>query len=159
MAWPTLSPDRQKLAYAAQDGNGVWHIYVAALDGTDTPRLIADGWAPAWGPTGLIAYTGCTAEGACGIFVVNPAGGEAPQRLTNSENDTAAAWSPAGDRLAYMTLDNGNWGCVVGGFGGQHYAPGGGCDQRGAAHLVPGWDAARVCRTARGELGSLSYRG
>ena len=108
LAWPSLSPDRQMLAYAAADDAGAWHIYIAPLDGSSAPRLIADGWAPAWGPTGLIAYTGCAADGACGIYVINP-DGQAPVRLTSSENDTAAAWAPTGDRLAFMALDQGNW--------------------------------------------------
>ncbi len=109
VAWPALSPDRQKLVYAASDDSGVWHIYIAPLDGSSAPQQVADGWAPAWGPTGLIAYTGCAADGACGIYVLNPTSGEPPVRLTSSENDTAAAWSPSGDRLAFMSLDQGNW--------------------------------------------------
>ncbi len=108
LAWPSLSPDRQRLAYAAVDDSSTWRIYVAPLDESSAPLLIADGWAPAWGPTGWLAYSGCLHE-ECGIYIMRPGGAEAPVRLTTSENDTAAAWSPAGDRLAFMTLDNGNW--------------------------------------------------
>ena len=109
-AWPTLSPDGQRLAYAAPDATGVWSIYVTRTDGSAEPRRLAAGWSPAWGPTGLIAYTGCEADGeSCGIFVLNPDDGSAPRRLTGSMDDTAVAWAPSGNLMAYMTDVAGNW--------------------------------------------------
>ncbi len=109
-AWPTLSPDGTRLAYAAPDAAGVWSIYIVPLDGSGEPRRLAEGWSPAWGPTGLIAYTGCEADGTtCGIFLVDPDGGASPRRLTGSMDDTAVAWAPAGNLMAYMTDVSGNW--------------------------------------------------
>ncbi len=109
-AWPTLSPDGARLVYAAPDASGTWSIYVRRTDGGDQPRRLADGWAPAWGPSGMIAYTGCETDGTtCGIFLLNPDDGSAPRRLTGSIDDTAVAWAPDGSMMAYMTDVTGNW--------------------------------------------------
>ncbi len=83
-AWPTLSPDGQRMAYAAQDANGGWTVYVVNTYGSAEPRRIGPGWAPAWGPTGLLAYTGCETsdEEVCGIVVDNPDDDQPGTRLT-----------------------------------------------------------------------------
>lgn len=112
-AWPTLAPDSQRLAYAAPGEDGVWYVYVANVNGTGEPQRLAPGWAPAWGPTGLLAYTGCDEAGAngdaCGIVLDNPDDGQPGTRLTNNENDTAVSWAPAGNLMAYMSNVTGNW--------------------------------------------------
>ncbi len=109
-AWPALSPDGRRIAYAAAAADGVWSIYITNVDGTGTPRRLANGWAPAWGRTGQLAYTGCEADGTtCGIFIDNPDDAAAGVRLTGSENDIAVSWAPAGNLLAYMTNVTGNW--------------------------------------------------
>ena len=108
-AWPTLSPDSQRLAYAAQDAGGGWGIYVASLVNPGEAQRLAAGWAPAWGPTGHLAYTGCDAEGICGIMLNHPDDGQPATRLTASRNDVAVSWSPGGDLIAYMTNVTGNW--------------------------------------------------
>ncbi len=108
-AWPTFSPDSQRLAYAAAGADGIWHIYIANTDGSDEPRQLAPGWAPAWGRNGLLAYTGCDAEGVCGIILDNPDDGLAGGRLTASRQDVAASWAPGGNMLAYMSNVTGNW--------------------------------------------------
>jgi Tol biopolymer transport system component len=70
----------------------------------------APGWSPAWGPTGLLAWTGCEAEGStCGIFVDNPDDDQPPNRLTGSINDGGIHWAPGGDLLAYMSNHAGSW--------------------------------------------------
>ncbi len=107
-AWPTLSADGQRVAYAAAV-NGTWYIYIANTNGEGTPRQLAPGWAPSWSRTGLLAYTGCDAEGQCGIIVDNPDDAQPGTRLTGSENDTAVSWAPAGNLMAYMSNVTGNW--------------------------------------------------
>ncbi len=108
-AWPTLSPDTQRIAYAAPDTDGIWYIYVTGTTGGGTPSRLGPGWAPAWGAGGMLAYTGCDPQGECGIMLDNPDDGQAATRLTGSENDTAASWAPGGNLIAYMSNVTGNW--------------------------------------------------
>ncbi len=111
-AWPTLSPDSRRVAYAASTA-GEWAIYIANTDGTGEPRRLAAGWAPAWSASGLLAYTGCDASGLCGIILDNPDDDQPGARLTGSENDSAISWAPAGNMLAYMTNVTGNWDIIL----------------------------------------------
>ena len=107
--WPTFSPDGQRMAYATQDAGGVWQIYIRPTDGSAEPQLHAQGKNPIWGPTGLLAWTGCGADGNCGIFVDNPDDDQPPTRLTASINDIGLNWAPNGQLLAYMSNVTGNW--------------------------------------------------
>ncbi|MEA3308646.1 MAG: zinc-ribbon domain-containing protein [Chloroflexota bacterium] len=122
-AWPILSPDGQRMAYAAQNAQGVWTIYLVNTYAGDQPQALAPGWSPAWSSTGQLAYTGCTAgEEQCGIIIDNPDDDQPGTRLTNSIGDTAVSWSPAGNLLAYMTNITGNWDVML-------LNPGGGVSQ------------------------------
>ncbi|MFQ6099883.1 MAG: hypothetical protein ACE5OS_01435 [Anaerolineae bacterium] len=109
LGWPTFSPDGHRFAYAAQDVAGTWQITIAPTDGSAEPRVHAAGQGPVWGPTGLLAWTGCETSGACGIFVDNPDDDQPPSRLTASINDIGLNWSPDGGMLAYMSNVTGNW--------------------------------------------------
>jgi hypothetical protein len=111
LAWPTFSPDGQRMAYAARDAAGVWQIYVRPTDGSAEPELHAAGWGPAWGPTGLLAWTGCEPENgeACGIFIDNPDDDQPATRVSGSEDDVGLSWSPGGNQIAYMSDHTGNW--------------------------------------------------
>jgi len=109
LAWPTFSPDGSRMAYAAQDAAGTWQVTIVPLDGSAEPRVHATGKGPAWGPTGLLAWTGCEPGGACGIFVDNPDDDQPPTRLTASADDVGLNWAPNGGLLAYMSDVSGNW--------------------------------------------------
>ena len=74
------------------DANDSWNIYVADTYGGSEPQLVGLGWAPAWGPTGQLAYTGCDATG-CGIIIDNPDDGQPGVRLTASSDDGAVSWA------------------------------------------------------------------
>jgi tetratricopeptide (TPR) repeat protein len=108
-AWPTLSPDSQRIAYAAREADGTWGVYVANTNSTGEPRRLGAGWAPAWGRGGLIAYTGCTTDGGCGIILDNPDDDQPGVRLTGSANDVAVSWAPGGNLMAYMSNVTGSW--------------------------------------------------
>jgi len=109
LAWPSFSPDAGRLAYAARNAGGTWQVYIVLSDGSADPAVYADGEGPLWGPTGLLAWTGCDSTGACGIFVDNPDDDQPAVRLTASSNDIGLSWSPGGDALAYMSNVSGNW--------------------------------------------------
>nr|HID13051.1 hypothetical protein [Anaerolineae bacterium] len=109
LAWLTFSPDGSRMAYAVQDAAGTWQITIAPTDGSTEPRVHAAGQGPVWGPTGLLAWTGCEVGGACGIFVDNPDDDQPPTRLTASINDIGLNWAPNGEMLAYMSNVTGNW--------------------------------------------------
>lgn len=54
-------------------------------------------------PDGRIVYKGCTAEGACGLFLVS-AEGVGATKITDNTSDTAPAPSPDGSKIAFMSL-------------------------------------------------------
>ena len=109
LSWPSYSPDAGRLAYAARNAGGTWQIYIARSDGSADPTVHADGQGPIWGPTGLLAWTGCDSTGACGIVVDNPDDDQPAARITASANDIGLSWSPGGDALVYMSNVTGNW--------------------------------------------------
>jgi tetratricopeptide (TPR) repeat protein len=111
LAWPTFSPDGRRMAYAALDAGGVWQIHIAPTDGSAEPSPHAAGRGPAWGPTGLLAWTGCEAGNAeaCGIFIDNPEDDQPPNRVSGNISDVALSWSPGGNKVAYMSDHTGNW--------------------------------------------------
>jgi len=108
-AWPTFSPDGGRMAYSAQDAAGTWWVYVGPADGSVEATLHAEGKGPIWGPTGLLAWTGCDSGGACGIFADNPDDDQPPTILTASLNDIGLNWSPNGGSLVYMSNFSGDW--------------------------------------------------
>lgn len=113
-SWPTLSPDGQRIAFAAPDAAGNWYIYVANTYGGGESQPLGAGWAPAWGPGGLIAYTGCETDGQlCGIILDNPDDTQPGVRLTGNIDDTAVSWAPGGNLMAYMTRVTGNWDVIL----------------------------------------------
>ncbi len=111
LAWPTFSPDGQRMAYAARDEAGFWQIFLRPTEGSAEPQLHAAGWGPAWGPTGLLAWTGCEPSNGetCGIFIDNPDDDQPGTRVSGNSSDVALSWSPGGNQLAYMSDHTGNW--------------------------------------------------
>jgi tetratricopeptide (TPR) repeat protein len=101
--YPTWAPNGTRLAYSLYDEQEqAWFIYIALADGTTPPRRIHQGEWPTWGPTGLLAFTTCTATDLCGIHIFDPADWSL-RRLTNSVQDRASGWSPSGDEIVYMS--------------------------------------------------------
>jgi tetratricopeptide (TPR) repeat protein len=101
--FPTLSPDGARVIYAVQG-----KLYVMNADGSGSPSELGTGSAPAWGPKGLLAYSGCDG-GGCGIMIRNPDNADPPQRLTSSPNDIPTSWSPDGFNISYYSNVGGNY--------------------------------------------------
>jgi tetratricopeptide (TPR) repeat protein len=116
-AWPSLSPDANRIAYASLV-DGAWRIYVAPLDGSAPPQELAAGSYPVWGPAGLIAFQGCPG-GNCGLYVINPDQPADLRRLSTSAGDLSPQWSPDGGELVYATNFTGAWELYSVTLGGQ----------------------------------------
>lgn len=99
------SPDNRRYTQSIYDTNtGVWQITVRSATQNIT---LTQGTSPVWGPSGLIAYQGCTDQ--CGIHVINPDQPSDLRRLTASTTDAFFKWSPQGDRLVYASNFSGAW--------------------------------------------------
>jgi tetratricopeptide (TPR) repeat protein len=132
------SPDRKRVTYAIfQDG---WKVVVAPADGSGTPLILTSGNYPVWGPSGLIAYQGCT--DLCGIHLINPDQPEQVQRLTTFAGDINMQWSPSGDRLVYMSNFPGAWEIFIVTLGGYFQQLTGYGAQSGAPAFSP--DGTRI---------------
>ena len=101
--FPTFSPDGLRVIYALQG-----KLYVVNADGSGSPIELGAGTAPAWGPGGLLAYSGCDG-GGCGIMIRNPDTADPPRRLTGSPNDIPTAWSPDGFNISYYSTVSGSY--------------------------------------------------
>ena len=102
--YPSWSPDATQLAYTQYDEEQAdWFIYIARVgaDGMPPEQIRRGSW-PNWGPTGWIAFSTCGSENDCGIYTYDPASAEL-RKLTHTKQDRAAAWSPSGDELAYIS--------------------------------------------------------
>jgi hypothetical protein len=100
---PSWAPDGGRLAFAQYDSEEEdWFIYIALPDGETPPRRVHQGEWPAWGPSGLLAFTTCGEENDCGIYLFDPATWSLKQ-LTRAVQDRASGWSPSGDEIAYMS--------------------------------------------------------
>ncbi|MEN3309514.1 MAG: hypothetical protein V7603_5716 [Micromonosporaceae bacterium] len=100
--WPTWSPAGDRIAFGSNRDDPAGDIYSVAATGGATLRLTADPAAdtePAWSGTGAIAFTTTRFRGAPDIALLAPPG-TAPRRLLPGEQP---AWSPAGNRLAFVT--------------------------------------------------------
>ena len=108
---PSWSPDVSRIALAWGDNSGQrpWRIVIIKADGGDRYELAGfSGMYPSWGPGGLIAFRRVYSQE--GLYLIGPEGGT-PRLLANVGNDTAAAWSPDGSRVAFMAdkESSGDW--------------------------------------------------
>ena len=114
-AWPSWSPNGQKIAFVSDrdwDTGLGWEIYVMDADGrnqrnlTNNPAL--QEYAPAWSPDGQRIAFYSDRDGNPEIYVMD-ADGKNQLRLTNNPaNDSAPAWSPDGQKIAFDTNRDGN---------------------------------------------------
>ncbi|MFC1712462.1 DUF5050 domain-containing protein [Candidatus Poribacteria bacterium] len=111
------APKKAQIVFtSARDGP--YQIYVMDTDGDNQRRLTNDpGWYlhPAWSPDGQrIVFTHADVKGgewvqqSCEIYVMD-ADGSNQRNLTNSPGiDWSPAWSPDGQRIAFVSWRDGN---------------------------------------------------
>jgi TolB protein len=108
---PSISPDRQKLAYSAKK-NGYWDIYVYNIETTEETRITDtpefDGY-PTWSPDSqFIAYESYKFRNL-DIFIKSLNDLEQiPIQLTTSlTQDFSPSWSPTGRDIAFVSTTSG----------------------------------------------------
>ena len=106
-AWPSWSPDGQRIAVEWNGG-----INVSNIDGSDRRSVVASGSYPAWSPDGRrIAYVAGD-RGARFIYTAKVDGTDVRQltQITDSTKitDESPAWSPDGRWIAFQR----EYGCV-----------------------------------------------
>ena len=109
--FPNWSPDGERIAFVIHDvEQNSWRIYTTSADGQEEAIQLVSGWAPAWGPEGNLAYTGCDEGGGhCGIRFTTDVNLSSPVLITADPRDIGLAWSPDGMQIAYMSDHDGNW--------------------------------------------------
>lgn len=90
------SPDGNQIAFAGNQKNGAFQVYVMRADGSNQKQLTSAGAAnsPGWSPDGRkIAFAG-SRNGNGDVYIMNADGTGQMPLTSNPETDTNAAWAP-----------------------------------------------------------------
>ena len=107
-AWPTWSPDGQRIVFASKRNGILADLYVMDADGKNTRQLTdlpGDVGEPAWSPDGQkIAFSSSHRDtDGIDIYVMNADGTDIRNLTNHPESDYAPAWSPDGRKIAFTS--------------------------------------------------------
>jgi Tol biopolymer transport system component len=114
---PNWSPDGRRVAlrWVPSDYDDPTPLLVLNANGTTaldlTQKTGLAGWSPSWSPDGKRLVTAARRKGEAteGLYVMN-ADGTAVRRITPAGREAQyAAWSPAGDRIAFTYFEAGGF--------------------------------------------------
>jgi Tol biopolymer transport system component len=114
---PNWSPDGRHMAvrWVPDDYDNPTPLLVLSADGATavdlTKKTGLSGWSPSWSPDGkrLVAAARAKGDATTGLYVMN-ADGEGARRITPAGREAQyAAWSPAGDVIAFTFVEAGSF--------------------------------------------------
>ena len=115
---PAYSPDGSKVAFVSSNPGGGYQIFVMNADGTGRRQVTTSATPktePAWSPDGTrIAYVANSVDvdgqTDLEIWAINADGTGRTQLTNNGLNvpDTQPAWSPLGDKIAFVSARTGD---------------------------------------------------
>jgi len=108
---PTWSPDGTTIIFLSRrSGQRASELFHVSSGGGEV-QLFGNGEYPTWGPDGRLAFKGWESTGI-GLRLSWPDLTEM-QELTSDDTDTAPAFSPNGQQIAFMSRRDGNWNIYV----------------------------------------------
>ena len=113
---PTWSPDGESIIFLSRRSGQRWsELFMVPWTGGED-RKVGEGEYPTWAPDGRLAFKGWESTGV-GLRLSEPGPTEINQdnieELSDHDTDTAAAVSPDGEQIAFMSRRDGNWNLYV----------------------------------------------
>ena len=136
--YPAYSPNGRRIVFLSSR-TGTLQVWEMRADGSDQTQLTFDAapkdQVPDWSPDGsTIAYVADVGAGPGGdIWLMNADGSDQHPLTSGPPNEYGAAWSPDGEQIAFLNLDDRTVYVMNADGTGRHAVSAGGIQ------FVPGW--------------------